>query len=238
VVEAGGLPPSGVRSRRLPRGLEGAVRLVEIDGVDLNTCGGTHVSRTGEIGMLKIVDTEQLRGGTRVFFLAGRRISTAFDGMLARERALSRLLTCPPSDHLEAVSRAREDSRTASLAVKAMRTELAAHLAGSLAGAGSVGSLHRPEPDMELLRSVADSLRSLHPGAAALLAGGAREGVFILVGPPGLTSEAGQAVARLLDGRGGGPPGLYQGRASRLDRFGKAVALVEVELGRPGACRA
>jgi alanyl-tRNA synthetase len=227
-----------VRSRRLPRGLEGAVRLVEIDGVDLNTCGGTHVSRTGEIGMLKVVDTEQIRGGTRVVFLAGRRVSAAFDGMLARERALSRLLTCPPSEHLEAVSRAREDSKTASLSARAMRNELAAHLAGSLGDVGSVGSLHRQEPDIELLKAVADALRSLRTDAAALLAGGAREGVFILVGPHALTSKAGPAIARLLEGRGGGPPGLYQGRASRLDRFVEAVALVEDELGRPGVCRA
>ncbi|MEM1247168.1 MAG: alanyl-tRNA editing protein [Acidobacteriota bacterium] len=63
-----------VRSRGLPDGHEGLVRLVEIDGIDLNTCGGTHLASTAEAETLKLLGREEMRGGTRLFWVAGRRV--------------------------------------------------------------------------------------------------------------------------------------------------------------------
>ena len=62
-----------VRSRGLPEGHRGDIRLVQIAGVDLNTCGGTHLRHTGEIEALKLLGTESIRGGTRLFYVAGGR---------------------------------------------------------------------------------------------------------------------------------------------------------------------
>jgi len=69
-AEVGDFERLGVRSRLLPDGFEGAVRLVDIEGLDLNTCGGTHCRSTAEIGLLSLLGTEPMRGGTRVFFVA------------------------------------------------------------------------------------------------------------------------------------------------------------------------
>ncbi|HKJ02531.1 MAG TPA: alanyl-tRNA editing protein, partial [Longimicrobiales bacterium] len=60
-----------VRSRGLPEGHTGDVRLVEIEGIDLNTCGGTHCASTAELEALKLLGTEPVRGGTRLFYAAG-----------------------------------------------------------------------------------------------------------------------------------------------------------------------
>jgi len=65
-----------VRSRGLPEGHQGEIRLVEIAGVDLNTCGGTHLHSTTELEAIKLLGTESLRGGTRLFFVAGGRVRT------------------------------------------------------------------------------------------------------------------------------------------------------------------
>jgi Ser-tRNA(Ala) deacylase AlaX len=73
-AEVGDFERLGVRSRRLPEGFEGTVRLVDIEGLDLNTCGGTHCRSTAEIGLLCLLGTEPMRGGTRVFFVAGDRV--------------------------------------------------------------------------------------------------------------------------------------------------------------------
>ncbi|MGA7991215.1 MAG: alanyl-tRNA editing protein, partial [Thermoanaerobaculia bacterium] len=62
-----------VRTRGLPEGFAGDVRLVEIAGVDLNTCGGTHLANTAEIEVVTLLSAEPLRGGTRVIFAAGGR---------------------------------------------------------------------------------------------------------------------------------------------------------------------
>jgi alanyl-tRNA synthetase len=52
---------------------EGDVRIVEITSIDRSPCCGTHVQRTGEIGIVKIVKTEKRGAETRVYFKCGRR---------------------------------------------------------------------------------------------------------------------------------------------------------------------
>ncbi|MFP7479260.1 alanyl-tRNA editing protein [Terribacillus saccharophilus] len=49
------------------------VRIVEIDGVEYNPCGGTHVSSTGQIGLIKILKTEKQKQGQRIYFQCGKR---------------------------------------------------------------------------------------------------------------------------------------------------------------------
>lgn len=58
--------------RKLPD-IKGNIRVVEIKGVDVSACCGTHVSRTGEIGVIKLLKTERHRGMTRLSFVCGKR---------------------------------------------------------------------------------------------------------------------------------------------------------------------
>ena len=53
--------------------VNGQVRIVEIEGIEYNPCGGTHVSRTAEIGILKIIKTEKHKDFTRITFICGLR---------------------------------------------------------------------------------------------------------------------------------------------------------------------
>ncbi|NQX58405.1 alanyl-tRNA editing protein [Paenibacillus qinlingensis] len=55
------------------------IRIVEINGVEYNACGGTHVSSTGEIGMIKLLKTEKQKGNTRIYFLCGFRALAEFN---------------------------------------------------------------------------------------------------------------------------------------------------------------
>ena len=52
---------------------EGTLRLIDVEGVDLSACGGTHVSRTGAIGIIAVASWEKFRGGTRIEFVCGGR---------------------------------------------------------------------------------------------------------------------------------------------------------------------
>ena len=56
---------------RQKKALSGVIRVVSIPGVDSCACCGTHVKRTGEIGLFKLLSFERHRGGTRVFLLSG-----------------------------------------------------------------------------------------------------------------------------------------------------------------------
>ncbi|MBE6184690.1 MAG: hypothetical protein E7150_10585 [Bacillus sp. (in: Bacteria)] len=53
--------------------ITGDIRIVEIAGIDVSACCGTHVQLTGEIGLLKCLKTEKHRGKTRLYFICGMR---------------------------------------------------------------------------------------------------------------------------------------------------------------------
>ncbi len=72
VAEAGEIETSTVLRSRLPDGVE-RVRIVEIEGFDSSTCCGTHVRSTGEIGIIKILGLEKVKGNARVEFICGAR---------------------------------------------------------------------------------------------------------------------------------------------------------------------
>ncbi|MGQ7887926.1 alanyl-tRNA editing protein [Paenibacillus sp. WC2504] len=65
------------------------IRIVEIQGVEYNACGGTHVSSTGEIGMIKLLKAEKQKGNTRIYFKCGYRALQEFNDSLKILGALS-----------------------------------------------------------------------------------------------------------------------------------------------------
>jgi Ser-tRNA(Ala) deacylase AlaX len=222
--EAARLP---VRSRRLPEGLEGPLRLVEIEGLDLNTCGGTHVTNTCELQAIKLLGTEKLCRGTRVFYLAGGRVLSALGQAQEREWELTRLLSAGPGEQAQAVARLQAELREAERARRALQAELAQALGASLAASGPVASLHRDDAGMDFARAVALAARQARPDLVLLLTGGGTQGFFLLAAPQPLAAALGPQVAALLGGRGGGGQGLYQGKAGDLSRRVEAVALLE-----------
>ncbi|HSM52274.1 MAG TPA: alanyl-tRNA editing protein, partial [Thermoanaerobaculia bacterium] len=114
-----------VRSRRLPEGLTGDLRLVEIEGIDLATCGGTHLASTAEIESLKLLATEPMRGGTRLFWIAGGRVRARLGRLEERVGALRRLFDSGEPELLEMAER--------KLADLAAAERLARRLGGRLA---------------------------------------------------------------------------------------------------------
>ncbi|MCL6602873.1 MAG: hydrolase [Paenibacillus sp.] len=58
------------------------IRIVEIKDVEYNACGGTHVSSTGEIGMIKLLKAEKQKGNVRIYFKCGYRALEEFNDSL------------------------------------------------------------------------------------------------------------------------------------------------------------
>ena len=85
--------------------IEGQVRIVEIDGVDTCACCAPHVKRTGEIGIVEVVNFEKYKGGTRVSILCGERALKDIRHKLNENRKISVLTKTKPSETAEAVER-------------------------------------------------------------------------------------------------------------------------------------
>ncbi|MES2645132.1 MAG: alanyl-tRNA editing protein [Myxococcota bacterium] len=215
VAEMAALP---VRTRGLPEGFVGSVRLVEIAGIDLNTCGGTHVDRTGRLQAIKLLGVERMKRGTRIPFVAGGRVLGLLGDTLAREAALVRLLSCPPTEHATSVARALDETRAWAKAARALSAELAHAIGGALLPTGDTLRWHRDDADPAFLNAVADAVRARFPEVVCVLTGGVREGVFLVAGPDARVAALGPKVAATFEGRGGGARGKFQGKAARVDR--------------------
>lgn len=85
--------------------IEGQVRIVEIDGIDTCACCAPHVKRTGEIGIIEVVNFEKYKGGTRVSILCGERALKDIRHKLNENRKVSVITKAKQSETASAVER-------------------------------------------------------------------------------------------------------------------------------------
>jgi len=94
-------PPEDLGSfplRKVPPMGEEVIRVVEIEGCDIIACCGTHVKRTGEIGLFRIHGAEKYKGMTRVSFSAGRRLLLESRSLRQNAAVVSHALSVPLGD--------------------------------------------------------------------------------------------------------------------------------------------
>ena len=107
------------------------VRIVEIEGVDRCACCAPHVSRTGEVGLVKILDAERHRGGMRLSVVCGLDALEILDGYQTSVTELSRLLSAKREEIAGAVRRVLAERE----ALRIERDALAAELIRGIAAA-------------------------------------------------------------------------------------------------------
>ena len=195
---------------RSKKELTGAVRLVQFGGIDLCACCGTHVERTGEIGLVKLLSATRFHSGSRVELVCGGRALRYLNAVFAQNREISALLSAKPLETAEAARRLCAENEK--LKYRATQTEnaLFAERAEALRGRGNVLMLQEPmQPDA--LRRLADAVTQVCGGCCMVFAG--EDGNYkYAVGQKngdlrGLVRELNAA----LDGRGGGKPEFAQG---------------------------
>lgn len=220
-----------VRSRGLPEGHTGSIRLVEIEGLDLNTCGGTHCRSTAEIEALKLLGTEPVRGGTRLFYAAGTRLRRLHAAHHERNAQLRELLHTSDDELVAGVAAKLQQLKDAQRAARELEEGLATASAEALvARHARVLAAHWPRRDLPFLQRVAREIDRLAPDRVVFLTCGEGEEGAFLVGAGERTtinvSAVGRRVAELLGGRGGGSGRIFQGKASQLSHREDAAKLL------------
>jgi alanyl-tRNA synthetase len=218
-----------VRSRGLPGGHTGDVRLVEIAGLDLNTCGGTHLRSTAEIECVLLCGTEPMRGGTRVFFVAGRRARQRFVGHEARNAELRRIVGTGDDELAEVIELKLGQLQAAERHARGLEEELSSAVAAGLASQqGSFVEAHYDDRDAGFLQRVARQLADARPDLTAVLTASSGEHAFFaLVFAEAAATRAsalGKQLAETLSGRGGGSGRCFQGKAGSLANRASAIA--------------
>ncbi len=227
-VEPDELANLEVRSRGLPAGHTGSIRLVEIPGIDLNTCGGTHLASTAEIEGLKLLSVEPKRGGCLLRWVAGGRVRRLLGQWQARGAELRRVLGASDEELGRVAELKLGQLKQANRRQRTLEGRLAEAVAEALAArSGRVVDAHFDDAGMSLLQQIARRfVGSDHAGLALLTAAGDAGSFFIVAAGGGCQADlqpAGRRVAESLGGRGGGSGSVFQGKAESLD--GRAAAL-------------
>ncbi len=205
--------------RRPPKVTEN-IRIVEIDGYDYSPCGGTHVLRTGSIGLIKVLKAEKQNDKQRVYFIAGMQAMEVFHEMFATLSGLANQhstawqeipdLLNKQSDQLASLQKELQSLRRAAIeyeAVKLLETS------ESRTEIKLVRASFKDRPVGEL-RLLAEQLRK-RAGVVSFLAAydGQKLSLIVTCGE-GIELDARQLLNRKLatiQGRGGGDARLAQG---------------------------
>lgn len=198
-------------SYRSKKELTGEVRLVEFPGADLCACCGLHVSRTGEIGMVRIISCKKFREGVRLEMLSGKR---AFRYLSMNEEQNARVavsLSVKEEETANAVDRLQKEIYELKGQLKEEKQKRFAGRAEALTGKGNV-FLFEEAMDAAEVRKCTDAILDTCGGIAVLLSGNDTDGYKYAAGQrDGNVRELVGRMNKKLNGRGGGKPFFAQG---------------------------
>ncbi len=211
----GGIPP-GER-----------IRLIHV-AEDVQACGGTHVSRSGDIGTIKVVSTERIQDGVeRLTFAAGE---AAIEATQETEDALydaAEVLDVSPAEVPATAERFFEEWKARGKEIEGLKEELAALRTGDGEEVdldGTTAVIQRLDADSEELRATANAI--VTDGKAAVLGSADGGAQFVVAVPDGVPINAGEVVGRLaaqVGGGGGGPPDFAQGGGPDAEKLDEAL---------------
>lgn len=204
---------------RSKKDLPGSVRVVTFPGVDACACCGTHVARSGEIGLIKLISVQKFKGGVRLEMLCGRRALEYINGIGAQNHAISVELSAKPMQTAAVVHKLKEEHGQAVYRLNQMEAEDFARRARILAGAGDV-TLFEPPMGADSVRKLAVAVMERCGGRAAVFSGADGQGYKYAVGlEDGDLRAFTKELNGALHGRGGGKPFFVQGsvNASKKD---------------------
>jgi alanyl-tRNA synthetase len=197
----------------------GTLRLIEVPDFDMSACGGTHVARTGAIGMIVVASSERFRGGTRVEFLCGVRAMRGYRTLRDAVSASVRLVSVLPAELPIGIERLQADMKEMRHELKELQGRLAAFEGASLAGrAEDFGPLRGVVTavdgwDQNGLKALAAAITA-RPGHVAALFSMSTPSAAVIARTPDSTLDCASVLKRLIErfgGKGGGRPELAQG---------------------------
>jgi alanyl-tRNA synthetase len=218
---------------RKPPARHGTLRLIEVAGFDLSACGGTHVSRTGAIGIIAVTAAEKFKGGSRITFACGGRALGVLRMYRDAVSGTVRVLSVLPGELPGAVEKLQHEVKDLRKAQARLQEELARHEAERLLASIPERDGRRvfiqvvPGFDAPALKVMASAMAASGRTLAALVSATAPV-LVVIARSPDAPGDA-QAILRQLiaqfGGKGGGKPDLAQGGGMTADPAAIAAAL-------------
>jgi len=218
--------------RKLPPASREQLRLIDVYDFDLSACGGTHVSRTGQIAGVLLRKFEKVRQGYRVEFVAGlRAVATArrdFSTLTETAALFSANIYDVPQQARKALEEVRLLRKQREQSQEELADALAANLLGETAERNGRKLVMRVFSDRELnfLKLLGQKITRQSPAAIALLGTTTPQPAVVFAQSAGLPYDMGALLKETmlkLGGRGGGTKDLAQGGAGKSEGLEEAL---------------
>jgi alanyl-tRNA synthetase len=218
---------------------EGTLRAIEIQGVELQPCGGTHVARTGQIGIIQLRRCSKIRQDWRLEFLCGRRVVKAARADYETRKTAAEKLKCSTEEVVAMLDKALMERETNHKSAKERGEKLAAFEAEKM--------VEETPPRTDGVRVVAHVFEGVEANYVLLLAPAiaAHEKTIALIARsecghvffgqgPGVGRDMNGLLKKVLEqvsGKGGGTKDFARGGLKDPAAAHKAIELARAELG-------
>lgn len=196
---------------RSKKAIQGQVRIVSFPGADTCACCGTHVSSSGQVGLVKLLSCQKFRSGVRIELVCGGRAFAHLSQVWEQNHQISNLTSAKLLETASAVERLLAENQALKSRILTLEDAHFAALAQQYQGAGDV-VLFEEDLKPDGLRRLTAAVQAACGGRCACFSGRDGQGYQYAIGQPGgelrpLVKELNQA----LQGRGGGKPDFVQG---------------------------
>ncbi len=210
--------------------LTGPVRLVTVEGVDCCACCAPHVARTGEIGLIKLLDFMRYKGGVRIHLLCGLAALEDYRLRYTQIADGAAKLSVKQADFTPAFDRLLAERDGLRLALRESNRRLADLQAEAVKPTDKPVCLIGTDWDAETLRRIVNRLAQRCTGLCGAFSGA--DGAYqYVVGGVGDLPTFGKRMNEVLNGRGGGNAAQIQGRvqasAEEIRSFWEEIADTE-----------
>ncbi|WP_310833163.1 alanyl-tRNA editing protein [Paenibacillus pedocola] len=191
------------------------IRIVKIEGIEYNACGGTHVSSTGAIGMIKLLRSEKQKGNIRVTFKCGGRALEEFNSNARILNALSVKFNTGKDEIMDRIEKWEQEQKLLQAELTALKEQYDGYVAAELLSAQEPGSVIVAQVfeqrSLKDLQSLAVKLTALTDLPVLLLSAAENKVVFAHSGSARLSCGAFfKANLGEFQGKGGGSDKMAQ----------------------------
>lgn len=192
--------------------IDGDIRIVEILGYDICACCAPHVKRTGEIGIFKIQNVQNYKGGMRISFLCGFRALEEYRKKTEIISELSGNLTTNQDNLVDHVNKLKTQVQSLKTQLSnAKQTMMESKIAEIPADQKDV-LLFEKDIDTPVMRNVVNKLMETHEGICGIFVGSDEEGYNFIIGSKSVDCrDVAKKMKEELNARGGGKAQMIQG---------------------------
>lgn len=199
-------------SYRSKKSLDGAVRIVTIEGYDACACCAPHVARTGEIGAIKLLDAMRYKGGVRIHMQCGGDALADHRMRYEQTAAIAASLSVKQHEVQQAVARLSAQLDEQGRQIKVLKRKLALCAAESVPPTDDTVCLITEPQDADTVQEIAQALTARCGGICAVFAGDDAAGYQYVIMGSGDLPALSQRLRGELGARGGGSAQRVQGR--------------------------